>query len=148
MEGVLDLREKLAKLMYGRYGVDQLGRAMLIFALVLCVLSLFVPRRLSGIIYYISLILIILMYIRMIPTSDVINPMESPAPKSFLYNIISGLKASFLRKFQREKEIFSQRRFYHFYRCPRCRQRIRIPRGKGRIEIRCPKCSQTFIKKS
>ena len=65
MEGVLDLREKLAKLMYGRYGVDQLGRAMLIFALVLCVLSLFVPRRLSGIIYYISLILIILMYIRM-----------------------------------------------------------------------------------
>ena len=54
MEGVLDLREKLAKLMYGRYGVDQLGRAMLIFALVLCVLSLFVPRRLSGIIYYIT----------------------------------------------------------------------------------------------
>lgn len=32
MEGVLDLREKLAKLMYGRYGVDQLGRSMLIFA--------------------------------------------------------------------------------------------------------------------
>ena len=59
-----------------------------------------------------------------------------------------SLKASFLRKFQREKEIFSQRRCYHFYRCPRCRQRIRIPRGKGRIEIRCPKCSQTFIKKS
>ena len=59
MEGVLDLREKLAKLMYGRYGVDQLGRAMLIFALVLCVLSLFVPRRLSGIIYYISLIILL-----------------------------------------------------------------------------------------
>ena len=46
------MREKLAKLMYGRYGVDQLGRAMLIFALVLCVLSLFVPRRLSGINYF------------------------------------------------------------------------------------------------
>lgn len=44
MEGVLDLREKLAKLMYGRYGVDQLGRSMLIFALVLCVISLFGPK--------------------------------------------------------------------------------------------------------
>lgn len=140
MEGVLDLREKLAKLMYGRYGVDQLGRAMLIFALVLCVLSLFVPRRLSGIIYYISLILIILMYIRMFSKN---------IQKRYQENIkYLSLKASFLRKFQREKEIFSQRRFYHFYRCPRCRQRIRIPRGKGRIEIRCPKCSQTFIKKS
>jgi DNA-directed RNA polymerase subunit RPC12/RpoP len=140
MEGVLDLREKLAKLMYGRYGVDQLGRSMLIFALVLCVLSLFVPRRLSGIIYYISLILIILMYIRMFSKNIQKRYQEN--------NKYLSLKASFLRKFQREKEIFSQRRFYHFYRCPRCRQRIRIPRGKGRIEIRCPKCSQTFIKKS
>ena len=140
MEGVLDLREKLAKLMYGRYGVDQLGRAMLIFALVLCVLSLFVPRRLSGIIYYISLILIILMYIRMFSKNIQKRYQEN--------NKYLSLKASFLRKFQREKEIFSQRSFYHFYRCPRCRQRIRIPRGKGRIEIRCPKCSQTFIKKS
>lgn len=140
MEGVLDLREKLAKLMYGRYGVDQLGRAMLIFALVLCVLSLFVPRRLSGIIYYISLILIILMYIRMFSKNIQKRYQEN--------NKYLSLKASFLRKFQREKEIFSQRRFYHFYRCPRCRQRIHIPRGKGRIEIRCPKCSQTFIKKS
>lgn len=134
------MREKLAKLMYGRYGVDQLGRAMLIFALVLCVLSLFVPRRLSGIIYYISLILIILMYIRMFSKNIHKRYQEN--------NKYLSLKASFLRKFQREKEIFSQRRFYHFYRCPRCRQRIRIPRGKGRIEIRCPKCSQTFIKKS
>ena len=140
MEGVLDLREKLAKLMYGRYGVDQLGRSMLIFALVLCVLSLFVPRRLSGIIYYISLILIILMYIRMFSKNIQKRYQEN--------NKYLSLKASFLRKFQREKEIFSQRRFYDFYRCPRCRQRIRIPRGKGRIEIRCPKCSQTFIKKS
>lgn len=140
MEGVLDLREKLAKLMYRRYGVDQLGRSMLIFALVLCVLSLFVPRRLSGIIYYISLILIILMYIRMFSKNIQKRYQEN--------NKYLSLKASFLRKFQREKEIFSQRRFYHFYRCPRCRQRIRIPRGKGRIEIRCPKCSQTFIKKS
>lgn len=134
------MREKLAKLMYGRYGVDQLGRAMLIFALVLCVLSLFVPRRLSGIIYYISLILIILMYIRMFSKNIQKRYQEN--------NKYLSLKVSFLRKFQREKEIFSQRRFYHFYRCPRCRQRIRIPRGKGRIEIRCPKCSQTFIKKS
>ena len=134
------MREKLAKLMYGRYGVDQLGRSMLIFALVLCVLSLFVPRRLSGIIYYISLILIILMYIRMFSKNIQKRYQEN--------NKYLSLKASFLRKFQREKEIFSQRRFYHFYRCPRCRQRIRIPRGNGRIEIRCPKCSQTFIKKS
>ena len=100
------MREKLAKLMYGRYGVDQLGRAMLIFALVLCVLSLFVPRRLSGIIYYISLILIILMYIRMFSKNIQKRYQEN--------NKYLSLKASFLRKFQREKKFSAKEDFIIF----------------------------------
>jgi hypothetical protein len=35
-----------------------------------------------------------------------------------------------------------------YFECPRCRQIVRVPRGKGKIAITCPKCKERFIKKT
>ena len=35
-----------------------------------------------------------------------------------------------------------------YYSCPKCRQTVRVPRGKGKIAIICPKCREKFIKKT
>ena len=43
---------------------------------------------------------------------------------------------------------FKQRKDYHYYRCPKCGQQLRVPRGRGKISITCPKCGNQFIKKS
>ena len=35
---------------------------------------------------------------------------------------------------------------HRYFSCPRCHQTVRVPRGRGKINIRCPKCSERFIK--
>ena len=37
---------------------------------------------------------------------------------------------------------------HRYYDCPRCRQQVRVPRGKGKIAISCPKCKEKFIRKT
>ena len=51
--------------------------------------------------------------------------------------------AAFQRFFTRLRD-----RQNRYFTCPRCRQVVRVPRGKGRINIRCPKCGEQFIKKT
>ena len=50
---------------------------------------------------------------------------------------------AFLRFFSRLTD-----KQYRYFRCPGCRQVVRVPRGKGKINIRCPKCSRQFIKRT
>ena len=37
---------------------------------------------------------------------------------------------------------------HRYYKCPKCRQSVRVPRGKGKISITCPRCREKFIRKT
>ncbi|WP_342757492.1 hypothetical protein [Kineothrix sedimenti] len=134
------MREKLMRFMqgrYGSYGPDSLNRFLLAGALVAMIVSLFTRWNF---LYGIAIAVLIYSYFRMLSRNYTRRYAENQA---FL-KYTAGIRKFFLK----QKNAMSQRKTHHIYKCPDCKQKIRVPRGKGKIAIRCPKCSAEFIKKS
>ena len=54
----------------------------------------------------------------------------------------------FLSLFRRKGKEKHEEPGYRYYRCPECRTECRVPKGKGKIRITCPKCGHQFVKKT
>lgn len=131
------MRERIQRFMMGRYGNDQLNQFIFIVAIISMVIELITHWSLF---YILALVLLIYGYVRAF--SKDINKRYEQNMK-FLEK-----KDAVLNRFRKEKYYASQRKDYHIYTCPQCRQKIRVPKGKGKISITCPKCRTSFIKKS
>ena len=131
------MRERMQRFMAGRYGTDQLSKMYLAVTFILLIVSMF--SKLS-IIYLVALLLLAYTYYRMF--SKNVSKMYAQNQKylNVKYNLVAKMDA--------RKKRWVQRKEYHFYKCPSCKQRVRVPRGKGKISITCPKCRTEFIKKS
>ncbi|MBQ8802969.1 MAG: hypothetical protein IJZ53_04970 [Tyzzerella sp.] len=131
------MKEKLQRFMIGRYGVDAFSKFLMVVILIFWVLDLFID---SKILYSWSILLIIYVYFRMFSRN---------VSKRYQENVkYLEIKNKVLRKLKLEKSHMEQRKTHHIYKCPTCKQKIRIPRGKGRICITCPKCKTEFTKTS
>ncbi len=135
------MREKMTRFMQGRYGVDSLSKFLLVCGLVVVFATAFIDSPLiSSLFNLLGWVIIIYCYFRLFSRNVTKRYAENQTFLTKTYRIRCF--------FARQKELLKQRRVYHIYQCPGCRQKIRIPRGKGKIEVRCPKCGTTFIKKS
>lgn len=123
--------------MQGRYGADAFSKFLSILALLIMLLSLFIPRIPF---YILGIAVIIYGYFRMFSKN-----ISKRYQENLLYMKYKNLVTGNIRK---KKQELAQRKTHHIYRCPQCRQKIRVPRGRGRIAIRCPRCNIEFIKKS
>jgi len=119
----------LRRFMMGRYGTDKLNTAILCVGVVCSLLAAFLPLPL------LKLALFILSY------------------ASLIVVIFRSLSRNVYKRYRENRRylLFIQRfkdKEHRYYDCPRCRQQVRVPRGKGKISITCPKCREKFIRKT
>ena len=117
------------RFMEGRYGTDKLNIFLLRTSLVLMVIDLFLPVGLLKLIFWV------------LP----IGLMVFSICRSFSRNIYRRYEEN--RKYLQILDALKDRE-HRYFNCPKCRQRVRVPRGKGKISITCPKCREKFIKKT
>lgn len=130
-------KDRFARFMYGRYGMDQLSRNLSLICLVLLVITMFSR---SNVLYAIALAGIIYTYFRVFSRNISKRSKENEKYLSFHYKVVG--------KINRIKYIIKDNKTHKIFKCPSCSQKIRVPRGKGRISIKCPKCRIEFIKKT
>lgn len=126
------------RMMYGRYGSDELNLLLLILAVLISLCNAILSSIFTQ--------------------SEVFVRWVSPSLSLLMLGLLGlNLFRCFSRNiYKRQKENKRLRNFltrlkdrsHRYYRCPGCRQRVRVPKGRGKINIRCPKCGNKFVKKT
>ena len=151
-----------ANLMRGRYGNDNLNRFLLIVSVILIIADMFVRRRL---LYMLAVLILIYVYCRMFSRNINARYRENQkflqftakvrrngGPGNASYggaygggqygNTANSGSAGWGRKAKPAKD-----RDHKIFKCPVCGEKLRVPKGAGKISITCPHCGEKFIKK-
>ena len=123
------LNSGLTRFMAGRYGNDKLNNAILGVGVVFCLVSMFIRNPL----------------VKMILTTPAFALLFWANFRTFSRNTYKRYQEN--RRYLRFMDQMRDKE-HRYYACPRCRQTVRVPKGKGKISITCPKCSERFIKKT
>ena len=123
------MRYGLQRFMQGRYGTDKLNMVILCAGFAACLLSMFIRAD------WLNLVLTLISYALM------------------FWAIFRTLSRNTYKRYQENRRyLMLLQRFkdkdHRYFDCPRCRQNVRVPKGKGKISITCPKCSEKFIRKT
>ena len=131
------MKQKFQNFMSGRYGVDDFSKALLYATLALGLVSLFTRNRMLNLLLTAGLVFI---YYRMFSKNYSRRYQEN------LWYLRQ--KDKVMHFFRRQNSLAQQRKTHRIYTCPQCRQKIRIPKGHGKVQITCPQCKTAFIKRS
>ena len=113
------LFQKFQQFMYGRYGGDKFSLFLLVIALVLSLFgALFWPIALVADVVFIYV----------------------------LFRMFSRNHAARQREYYAFMKVWGP--VEQYFHCPHCRQRLRAPRGRGKIQVTCQKCHNVFVTKT
>ena len=123
------LSASLRNFMMGRYGTDRLNMAILGVGLAASLLSVFFRSTPLNLVFF------LLSY------------------GMTFWAIFRSLSRNTYKRYQENRKFLQvcgrlKDRQHRYFDCPKCRQMVRVPRGKGKISITCPRCREKFIRKT
>lgn len=126
--------QKIRTFFYGRNGFDDLAKLSLILSIIFFLIYGFMPFSILKLLF--SLItygLMIYAYFRILSKNVYKRTQENK---------------KYLGAINMTKTRWKQRKTHKFYRCPKCKTWLRVPKGRGKITITCVKCSTKFDKRT
>ncbi|HPB16595.1 MAG: hypothetical protein WC554_07315 [Clostridia bacterium] len=126
--------KKIREFFMNRYGMDSLNRALMVLYVIFLIISL-ITRQ--DIFIYISLGIAVYQVYRALSRNFTARAKENQVFIKF-WNPIK-------RKYYSIKKKITDKT-HRYFKCPKCKTEIRVPKNKGKIRITCPKCSEQFIK--
>ena len=131
----------MARFMYGRNGTDQLNMALLVVYLIICVLQMVLARIKAAmvILNLLAIALAALVLFRVFSRNLARRRAENARFLSWWTPLKN--RAAGARQRRQDKE-------HKYFTCDGCKTICRVPAGKGKIEITCPKCGRKIIGKS
>lgn len=130
------MRDWFRRLMMGRYGVDQLTWVLLALSLLLSLCGSIFRSNVLGVLCWAVLVVC---YLRIFSRNIYARQQENQKLLQFWWKLKNG---------RSKRPSREQRKNFRVFSCPTCKQKLRVPRGKGKISISCPKCGRSFIKKT
>lgn len=131
------MRNKIFAFMQNRYGVDEFGKFLIVMGFVLNLLGNF---RYFSVLKFVGTAMMVYCVYRMMSKKIYVRLSEN---RKYV-----GCKNRAVNWIRMKKERFAQRDTHRFFKCPSCKQIVRVPKRRGKIEITCPKCITKFTKKT
>ena len=136
----MKFRQRLAQFMYGRRGVDEFSRFLLIAAIALIVLSMFFRGVGRLILDLLIVACLIYCYYRILSRN-----LYKRQQENYWY---LKKRDAVKRWFASLKDRWQQRKEYRFFRCPSCHTLLRVPKNRGKLLLTCRKCGNRFERKT
>lgn len=127
----------LKKFMAGRNGADQLSLALLVLSVLLTVISQLVRLPLLAFVGYIPTVLCMF---RMFSKN-----IDKRRLENYKFSMLISPVYSWFKRIQRR---VGESKTHKYFKCPGCKAELRLPKGKGKIIVICPKCKVEFTAKT
>ena len=134
------MKQKFARFMYGRYGMDELSKFLTYVGLVLLVLSVFLGQTVRTVALVLAILAVVATYCRTFSK----NYEKRRAENAKYLN----WKRPIFERFKLRRDMWKQRKEFKFFKCPSCKAVLRVPKGKGKVRVVCKKCGTAFEKKT